>query len=847
MPSDAAKPDKLVFNQSLLKAFVAGELTPQIEDKVVAFVQQRPKSLEQAVAHSGDGFLVKLKAVQQRTASSGALVRATAIAPGSIQPGSAAGAASGSGLGAKNESNVFTSVVPGELASYAGYRIVQELGRGGMGVVYLAKNIQMDRLEVLKVLSERLLDHEGAKERFLREIRAVSKLNHVNIVTSYSILPLSSLLVFAMEHVHGMDLHGFIHKHTPLPIGLACMFAKQLAAGLQHAHEKGLVHRDIKPSNAIVYKSDGQLQLKILDFGLAKATSEDNQSGLTQDGMMLGTPEYMSPEQTLNAAKADIRADIYSLGCTLYCMLTGQPPFRGTHGEVLMAHAQRDPQRVNLLRPDVPVELSTVVAKMMAKDVAKRFQTPAEVGAALSPFIGQVKLSKGSAPYVSETNTVDDLASPSRDTSVEQPAPDLSLTPVQSIESELSPQQKIVTLMADYRTARGFRRGKTGKRSSWFGKNLHIALPLVGTVLLVGLVWLGVLKFRTHNGTIVVENLPADAEVLIDGRRLEIVWNVGRNRAEVTIEPGTHQVAVKSKGILVFEKSMEIEAGENDQLNLPIEQPKAATSEIAIAIQPSTVSQGNTPIVPQIQLDSATASNTLELAPSLEGIALAEPLGKIEIARGIPKDRFGFDEAVLREFFLSEVASTPARVTGTGKSTIEINNAVMVFRGLQKDKPLEVIFGDPTWADYDYHVDVNFEMEGGLTLKTCCDTEHSWSSVFRTPLDTWPSHASVFPCVSGEDFWKSPSRRESKADAAVRLGEWSSLRVRCQGTSIVMFIDEKPILNSEHSKIKNGCVGFGCYGLGGFRLRNFRVVSIDGTLLWAGLPILPNSKNLFRD
>ncbi len=577
MALNDSKPEKLVFNQSLLTAFVAGELTPQVEEKVAAFVQQRPKSLEQAVALSGAGFLQKLKAVQQRVASDQGPANATGAAPESLQSRSSSGTARSAELPAKPEKDLSTPTIPSELANYAGYRIVKELGRGGMGVVYLAKNIQMDRLEVLKVLSERLLDHEGAKERFLREIRAVSKLNHSNIVTSYSILPLNSLLVFAMEHVHGMDLHAFIHKHTPLPIGLACAFAKQLAAGLQHAHEKGLVHRDIKPSNVIVYKSDGQLQLKILDFGLAKATSEENQSGLTQDGTMLGTPEYMSPEQTLNAAKADIRADIYSLGCTLYCMLTGQPPFRGTHGEVLMAHAQRDPQAVNLLRPEVPVELSSIVAKMMAKDVGKRFQTPAAVAAVLAPFVSQGRggnRSTTAAPAAA--NTVHDLQASDRDTSVEAHIPSLSLDTASQMIQPVSQLDEIAQAMGEHRRAvtqvarAKHRRPKDSSVPKWMWPAVIAGL----LTMAFGGLWLGgMFKLRTPDGTIVVEQLPVGADVLVDGRRLEIEWNAGKDRAVVTIEPGTHELKVTSKGIEVLGRQVQVQSGK--ALSVQYEPPPA--------------------------------------------------------------------------------------------------------------------------------------------------------------------------------------------------------------------------------------------------------------------------------
>ena len=399
MTTPTNQPKKLVFNDALLKAFINGTLEPKVEQKVAEYLESRPELLAKVTSASGDGFLNRMREAKLRSVAPAN--HSVAFTQSEHVKADVAPAAWVSK----------TSEVPEALANYSGYQIAKELGRGGMGVVYLAKNVQMDRLEVLKVLSQRLLDHDGAKERFLREVRAVSKLNHPNIVTSYSILPIDKLMVFAMEYVHGMDLHKFIQKHRPIQVGIACSLVRQLALGLQHAHEKGLVHRDIKPSNAIVYKSDGQLQTKILDFGLAKATSEKKSDGLTQDGTMLGTPEYMSPEQTLNAAKADIRADIYSLGCTLYHILSGKPPFTGTHGEILMAHAQREAPTINLKRADVSPELGAVIARMMAKEMTKRYQTPSEVSAALEKFIGKGSTSKNHSNAAEPApNTVTDLA-----------------------------------------------------------------------------------------------------------------------------------------------------------------------------------------------------------------------------------------------------------------------------------------------------------------------------------------------------------------------------------------------------------------------------------------------------
>ena len=278
--------------------------------------------------------------------------------------------------------------LPPELVDHPDYEIIRELGRGGMGVVYLAHNRLMGRLEVLKVVGRHLIERPGVLDRFLREIRSAAKLQHPNIVTAYSAIRLGESLVLAMEYVEGLDLAKMVKAKGPLPVAHACYFIHQAALGLQHAHERGMVHRDIKPANLMLAREGKKAIVKVLDFGLAKVTSEgQTDSGLTREGQMLGTPDYIAPEQIRDAQSADIRADIYSLGCTLYYLLTGGPPFRGEHlWDVYQAHFSMDAGPLNLVRPEVPVELAAVVAKMMAKEPGRRFQTPGEVAQALTPF-----------------------------------------------------------------------------------------------------------------------------------------------------------------------------------------------------------------------------------------------------------------------------------------------------------------------------------------------------------------------------------------------------------------------------------------------------------------------------
>ena len=271
-----------------------------------------------------------------------------------------------------------------------GYVIQGELGRGGMGVVYLATNVLMKRPEVLKVVNKSLLDGDpGTAERFLREIQAAARLSHENVVKAYSALRVGELLVFVMEYVDGEDLAKLVQRQGPLPVVHACHYVSQAAMGLQHAHEMAMVHRDIKPHNLVLTRRGKKHIVKVLDFGLAKAVrGEETVTYLTAAGAMLGTPAFMAPEQAQDAANADIRSDVYSLGCTLYYLLTGAPPFTGkSHFAILQAHTSTEAPSLTQLRAGVPVELAAVAAKMLAKEPARRYQQPIEVAKALAPII----------------------------------------------------------------------------------------------------------------------------------------------------------------------------------------------------------------------------------------------------------------------------------------------------------------------------------------------------------------------------------------------------------------------------------------------------------------------------
>jgi WD40 repeat protein/tRNA A-37 threonylcarbamoyl transferase component Bud32 len=266
------------------------------------------------------------------------------------------------------------------------YVLLERLGEGGMGTVFKGRNWKLGRVVALKLIRKERLANADAVRRFHREIRITAQLAHPNIVLAYDADEVNGTHMLIMEYVEGHDLDRLVRQHGPLPIASACDYIRQAALGLQHAHEKGLVHRDIKPANLLLSK---QGVVKILDLGLAQLGASEGSEGsstLTQEGMVMGTLDYIAPEQAADSHAVDIRADLYSLGCSLYFLLTGSVPFpSGKPVEKLYRHRYEEPVPVQRLRSDVPPAVAFVVRKLMAKQPDQRFQTPAELAAALAP------------------------------------------------------------------------------------------------------------------------------------------------------------------------------------------------------------------------------------------------------------------------------------------------------------------------------------------------------------------------------------------------------------------------------------------------------------------------------
>lgn len=264
------------------------------------------------------------------------------------------------------------------------YVLLERIGEGGMGAVFKARNWKLGRVVALKLIRKEKLSSPDAPRRFVREIRVASQLQHPNIVRALDADEVNGVHFLVMEYVEGSDLGKHLQKHGPLSVRAACEYVRQAALALQHAHERGLTHRDIKPSN--LFLSADFSTVKLLDLGLAIfQQDEESESTLTDTGIIMGTPDYVAPEQSLNSRKADIRSDLYSLGCTFYHLLTGVPPFPGgVATEKLLRHHMAPVPSLEQVRAEVPAAVDAIVRKLMAKTPEDRYQTPAQLAADLA-------------------------------------------------------------------------------------------------------------------------------------------------------------------------------------------------------------------------------------------------------------------------------------------------------------------------------------------------------------------------------------------------------------------------------------------------------------------------------
>lgn len=286
------------------------------------------------------------------------------------------------------------------------YRIVERLGQNVSGQTYKAVHATMGRLVVIRLLAPHLAADPISRTKFTQEVQNIAQLSHTNILTAFDAFEVGGMYVLVMEYVEGMDLASLVQHVGPLPVQLACNFLRQTALGLQHAFERGLGHCNIKPENILIagYQAKGQAGdssgsnsavprgvVKILNLGFAQLNEATNvmvgSKTAVRTGAAIGAPDYIAPELIKDPRAADIRSDIYALGCILYFALVGKPPFpEATANEKLAAQQSKEPIPIEKQRPDVPAKLAQVVRRMMSKKPEERYQAPAELANELTPF-----------------------------------------------------------------------------------------------------------------------------------------------------------------------------------------------------------------------------------------------------------------------------------------------------------------------------------------------------------------------------------------------------------------------------------------------------------------------------
>lgn len=332
------------------------------------------------------------------------------------------------------------------------YELLEKLGQGGMGAVYKARQTRLNKLVAIKVLPPQFVNNPQAMARFDREMQAVGKVEHPNIVRAMDADEHSGIHFLAMEYVEGSDLERLVREQGPRSVAAAADAVRQAALGLAEAHELGLVHRDIKPSNLL---RTAKGQVKVLDLGLASLSQDDSAGvgeGLTGTGQVLGTPDYMAPEQWEDTHSVDGRADQYALGCTLFYLLMGHAPYSDDrHRSVISkmnAHVNEPPPEIVLRPIAIPIELTAIYRRLMAKSRAERYESAAELADALVPFIECV----GSGSVVQGLRTqgkaVSGLSSPDFTPASRQTQPAISVQSGSAVDSRVGRRRKYLALAA---------------------------------------------------------------------------------------------------------------------------------------------------------------------------------------------------------------------------------------------------------------------------------------------------------------------------------------------------------------------------------------------------------------
>lgn len=466
------------------------------------------------------------------------------------------------------------------------YILLDRIGAGGMGQVFKARHRRMDREVAIKVLAPDLVSRPGAIARFEREVRAAAKISHPNIITAFDADHAGSVHFLVMEYVQGGDLSALVKKQGPLSVSQAIDVVSQAARGLEAAHAAGIVHRDIKPANLLL---DVKGTVKILDMGLARlgdAADAVTTSDLTNTGAVMGTVDYMAPEQAVDCKHADGRADIYALGCSLYWLLTGKPPYGGdTMMAKLLAHRGAPIPSLRSDRPDVPEAVESLFRRMVAKSPDDRYATIAELESDLK------RIRAGTLPEDRYTPGAAPGAGPKRRQAAEAPAEgtivlsDDETDDTGHVDDFMPDLESVSVQMPAWKRTLSSLLDEKGRGVLWAIVSTGAAGAAILAVFLA--------SKQRPTGSVVVEINQPDAvvRVLDDTGEVETSKDGGAGKVTINVDPGRHRLVVTKEGFEDFGEAFDVAAGGRTEISarlVPVasSQAVAAVAPVASGTQP---------------------------------------------------------------------------------------------------------------------------------------------------------------------------------------------------------------------------------------------------------------------
>ncbi len=476
-----------------------------------------------------------------------------------------------------------------ELGRLGSYRVLEVMGAGGMGLVFRAEDLDLQRQVALKVMMPRISSRATSKERFLREARAAAAIDHDNVVQIFQVGEDAGVPFIAMQYLHGESLQTRQKREGKLPQTAVVRIGREVAEGLAAAHDKRLIHRDIKPDN--IWLEAGRDRAKILDFGLARSHEED--AGLTQTGVVVGTPKYMAPEQ-VNGETADERSDLFSLGSVLYHLATGQEPFRGKNlTSILIAVSQANFPKIESVASDLHPALSGLISRLLARDPEDRPQSAEEVAQTLADIESQLNDS------LLKQNVVEPQRAVSPVSEVQFPESAGSATPVRH--------------QAD---------GKGG------GRNRIIAIVAAGMLGLLGLFAAPtIFKLNVGDGTLVLKVTGDDFETAVRGKRVKIrntqtdaeyTIDLSQPESQKKLKPGPYQfVLMDSEGLRTKTDRFTIASGDEQIVEVYWEPTQNPT--VDLAPEPAETHAADTNAAKSSDRPSVPTASPVEPAKPVDG------------------------------------------------------------------------------------------------------------------------------------------------------------------------------------------------------------------------------------